>query len=118
MGKSGGELGADLALLYQTGEQLLPHLADQFRDAKKVLDPISGNSNPWTRDDSLGIGSSGCLTSFNDYLDAISAHLSSTALNLEATGEALKYAATDYAAADTGAKTVFEQQKNRDILDD
>lgn len=34
MGKAGEDLGADLALLYQTGKQILPNLADQFGHAR------------------------------------------------------------------------------------
>jgi hypothetical protein len=117
MGKSGTELGADLALLYQTGAQLLPHLADQFQAAKTTLTPIGDDSAAWARDPSIGIGASGCHADFNAYVDAIAAHLTSTGTNLDETGEALCYAATDYAATDTGAKTEFNRLKDTDVLD-
>jgi hypothetical protein len=118
MGKSGSELGADLALIYQTGAQLLPHLADQFQSAKSTITAIGDDSGgAWGRDASLGIGATGCLPNFNAYVDAIAAHLTSTATNLDDTGAALCYASTDYAASDDGAKAEFDRLKNTDVLD-
>jgi hypothetical protein len=118
MSKSGAELGGDLALIYQTGAQHLPRLAEQFTNAKNQADPISGDSSAWDRDASIGIGQTGCMTAFNDYVDAISAHLATTAANLNDTGAALCHAATDLAATDAGAKAEFDKLKNTDVIDD
>lgn len=116
-GKTGEDLGADLALLYQTGEQLLPHLADQFGHARSKLNPVGDDSGSWRRDPSLGIGETGCHSAFASYVDAIATHLKTTETNLDDTGRALCYAATDYAATDDAAKAEFNAHKNDVITD-
>jgi len=116
MGKTGEDLGADLALLYQAGDQLIPHLADQFGHARTKLTPIGDDSGAWSRDPSLGIGETGCYSKFNAYVDAIAAHLKTTEVNLDDTGKALCYAATDYAETDGAAKTAFNAHKDDVVI--
>jgi hypothetical protein len=116
-GKTGEDLGADLAVLYQTGEQLIPHLADQFGHARSQIDPVGNDSDAWRRDSTLGIGETGCYSTFNSYVDAIAAHLKTTETNLDDTGKALCYAATDYASTDGAAKAAFDAHK-KDVVSD
>jgi len=116
-GKTGAELGADLALLYQTGKQLIPHLADQFGHARSKIDGVGDDSAAWRRDPSLGIGETGAHAAFKSYVGAISAHLKTTETNLDDTGRALCYAAEDYARTDGAAKAEFDKHKN-DVVSD
>jgi hypothetical protein len=112
MGKHGTELGADLAKINQTGAQLVPHLADQFGAARSKLTPIGDDAASWTRDASLGIGATGAHGAFSSFIEAIGAHLKSTEENLDDTGKALCFAATDFAETDAAARTEFDKHKN------
>jgi hypothetical protein len=110
MGKTGEDLGADLALLYQAGADNVPKLADQFKEAREWLEWARTHEVAWGRDASLGIGSQGARGSFKSFVDAIIDHLKSTEQNLDDTGRALCYAAKDYAETDGAAKTEFDKQ--------
>lgn len=116
MSRTGETLGGDLALIYQTGAQLLPHLADQFEQAEGVIGPISDEQWAWERHADFGQGSFGSHPQFNAYCDAIIAHLKTTAANLDDTGRALCYAATDYARTDAAAQAEFDKHKNDVVL--
>jgi hypothetical protein len=112
MGKHGTELGADLAKINQAGDQLVPHLADQFGNARSKLTPIGDDAGTWQRDPSLGTGVIGAHDAFDRFIDAIGAHLKSTEENLDDTGRALCVAAADYAQTDAAAKAEFDTHKN------
>ena len=116
MGRTGETLGGDLALIYQTGKQLLPELADQFEQASGVIGPISDEQWAWERHADFGQGDFGSFAQFNAYCDGIVAHLDTTARNLDDTGVALCYAAEDYAATAGAAKTAFDRHKDDVVI--
>jgi hypothetical protein len=113
VGKTGEDLGADLAELYEAGAENLPRLADQFEEAREWLEYIRVREIAWGHDADLGIGAKGVHGSFKSFVDAIVDHLKSTEKNLDDTGKALCYAAKDYAATDGAAKAEFDKRTKK-----
>lgn len=111
MPDTGIDLGADLYLLWRAGRDNLPSVAAVFATANRaVAETDDGLDNAFRRSDHFGGGAQGPVfpqwTALRDELQLI---LANTAVNLEATGDALCLAATEYAKTDEAAAREFER---------
>ena len=106
MGLTGKELGADIYDLFHAGNALMPAMAGVYRSAKTDL----GISFSLTRDDSLGLGATGCETEMTTCLNAIKTMLGSNATAVDAVGAALVSIARDeYAESDAQAQAEYRR---------
>ena len=110
MADTGAELGVDCYELWNAGTTLYPDMAAEFDSA---ADSISTSEARWafTRDSSIGLGSTGAFSIWSASAGMLDQHLAETARNLRDTGTALVLAADTYAATDEAARAEFDKRK-------
>jgi len=103
-------LGVDCYELWDAGKNLYPAIAAEF-DASAGEFSATGSYFAFSRDGSLGTGSSGAYAEWAGAAGVLDEVLAETGRNLRDTGTALILAANTYAATDAEAQAEFDRRK-------
>lgn len=113
MPKSGRDLGVDIYELWLAGDKSLPLVGAQFADAGQKFGLTESQDGYFWRPAAFCGGGYGPMQqAFAQLRETMSAVFRDSQSNLEVAGQALKMAATEYAASDEGARKQFEAMKH------